>query len=241
MAATKDRDVKLKASPRRRLGPFDMAAALKAYMGTLGVLDAGEMKPATVALGLHASGFFDDHYDNSGGAAGDIKGCLSSGVAFFLNHGTQTLVEADLGKPCFIYDDQTVGKVSASCGGIAGIVEELTAAGVWVRVGEHDWIGYEDTAVEAKENADASPHVGLTAYTVDNTDASALPDGQYIGQIKRAVCVAAGNTPVLTITPANPEGHATVVFTAKGDNAAWRWTGTKWRLLSIGGSGATAT
>jgi hypothetical protein len=240
-AATKDRNTKMKASPSRRKGPVDMAATTKAYGGTLGVMDAGVAKPATVALGLHAAGIFDEQYDNSAGAAGDVKAVLKTGVHLLANHGTQTLVAADIGKPCFIYDDQTVGKMSATCGGIAGIVEEITSDGVYVRVGEDDFIGYEDTAEEAKENAAASPNVGLTNYTVDGTDASALANGQYIGQIKRAVVVAAANVPVLTITPASPAGHATVVFTKKGDNAMWRWSGTAWKLIEIGGEGATAT
>jgi len=236
-ALAKDFDTHRKQNPRRMVGPIPMAASAKGYKGGMAIRDAnGRATPATAAAGRHAIGVFYDQADNSDGSAGDIDAEIECGDHKMNNHDTETLVQADEGKPCWIYDDNPVGKFSATAGGIAGIVTEVASDGVYVSFEERDWTGYEDTTVESKEDADATVETGITEYTVDGADTSALPDGRYIGQIKRLIAVAAANSPSLVVTPVSLAGFTNITFDAVGETWVGRWDGSSWQTIAVGGA-----
>lgn len=114
----------------------------KVYQGALVVLNAGYAAPATTATGLIAAGVA---YLNPNTGVSDTTG-LADGAAtirvrqgvfrFNCNTGGDVIAQADVGKYCYIVDDQTVAKSSnASARSKAGIIIAVDSAGVWVAVG----------------------------------------------------------------------------------------------------------
>lgn len=76
-------------------------------------------------------------HDVTGGAAvGDETVEVIEGVFPFVNSAAgDAITIADIGKPCFIIDDQTVAKTNPSnVRAFAGIVQDVDADGVWVHV-----------------------------------------------------------------------------------------------------------
>jgi hypothetical protein len=76
----------------------------------------------------------------TGGAVdGDTRADALTGIFRLANSaaGVDLIAVADKGSPCFAVDDLTVGKTSGGgARAIAGIVEDVDATGVWVRLGE---------------------------------------------------------------------------------------------------------
>lgn len=59
-----------------------------------------------------------------------------AGTFLFDNAGTDPVTRADIGKPCFVFDDETVARTNPNnTRARAGIVDDLEDAGVWVRIG----------------------------------------------------------------------------------------------------------
>jgi len=113
-------------------------AATKIYGGSLVVLDAaGWAAPATEATGLIVRGVAQKQADNTAGANGAINAECERGVFRFANSAAGDLIaRAEIGDDCYIVDDQTVAKTSATdTRTIAGKITDLDAQGVWVRVG----------------------------------------------------------------------------------------------------------
>lgn len=238
-AATKDRDAKFKISGDRRIRAFPVAASTIIYKGTMVMLDAnGRAIPAAVASGAGRPvvGVCREKADNSSGAAGAITVEVETGVVLMLNDGTATIVSpTHLGQKCYVQDDQTVGIVATDAGPIAGIVEEVTSAGAYVRIDG-------DTALPdvSTENVVAPGALSLltktTRLSVDGTDAFTLADGLYIGQLKYIVCDVADNTPAGTLTPTSLGVHSTILFDAIGESALLEWDGTNWQIIACGGA-----
>lgn len=70
--------------------------------------------------------------DNTGGADGDVTVTVKRGVFLMANDSTNTLSRANIGQPCYVEDNQTVGSLATSRP-IAGTVFDVTPQGVWVR------------------------------------------------------------------------------------------------------------
>lgn len=120
-----------------REGP--VAAATRIFAGALVMRDAaGRITKGAVALNCVGVGRAEDAADNSAGAAGAITCRYRPGVFSFANSAAGDLIaQADIGKPCFIVDDQTVAKTDGGATrSRAGIVESVDAQGVWVRCDE---------------------------------------------------------------------------------------------------------
>lgn len=106
------------------------AAAVKIYEGATvcGNSSGLAVRGGTSGSG-HAMGIAEETVDNSGGSAGDKSVNLLQGRFWRDNSATtDEITEADIGKVCFVVDDQTVAKTSA--GGtraIAGIVLQIDA------------------------------------------------------------------------------------------------------------------
>jgi hypothetical protein len=115
---------------------YPLAAAKLIYEGSLCVLDSsGNAAPGSTATGLVCIGRARGNYDNSAGSAGDISGEFEQGVFQWGNSAsTDAITKAEIGDQCYIVDDQTVAKTSAtSTRSVAGIVVDVDSAGVWVR------------------------------------------------------------------------------------------------------------
>lgn len=121
---------------------FHPMAAVVAYQGGLAVLDStGYVKPGVAASSLTSVGIFDftadvmeGQLDNSGGNPGDLYARIRRGTFCFKNKSGDLVVQADVGKFCYIYDDDTVCHTGTSKS-VAGIVRRVDSDGVWVRVG----------------------------------------------------------------------------------------------------------
>ncbi len=113
-----------------------VAAAKKIYAGSLVVLNAtGYAEPGSTATTLTASGRAEAQVDNSSGADGALTITVRRGVFRFSNHG-DAVTRTEIGKSCYIVDDQTVAKTSGtSTRSVAGKVIDLDGSGVWVEVG----------------------------------------------------------------------------------------------------------
>lgn len=114
---------------------FPVAAGVKIFAGAGVCLDAaGNAVPAADTAGLKFVGISRQYVDNTGGAAGDQTVLLwREGIFDFVAVG---MTAADVGKPAFVTDDQTVALTSAhgvSCGIIA---EVESATKVWVDTDE---------------------------------------------------------------------------------------------------------
>ena len=69
------------------------------------------------------------------GADGAKSVLAKRGVFKFFNAAADAVAAGDVGKDCYILDDQTVAKTNPnSTRAVAGIVQEVDADGVWVDV-----------------------------------------------------------------------------------------------------------
>lgn len=106
------------------------------YQGALVVMESGLAIPAkTAASGLTVLGCAVATAANAG-ADGAVKVIAKRGTFKFFNLGVDAVVAGDVGKDCYIVDDQTVAKTSnsnARC--VAGKVVRVESDGVFVRVG----------------------------------------------------------------------------------------------------------
>lgn len=114
---------------------FPVAAATTVHQGGLVVGDAGYAAPGRAASGLVALGRAE--CSATAVAAGDATVEVRRGTFKFANSASADLiVQADAGKDCYIVDDQTVAKTSASnTRSRAGIIAAVDADGVWVQIG----------------------------------------------------------------------------------------------------------
>ncbi len=114
-----------------------VAATTKIFNGSLVALDAsGNAVPASTSTSLTAVGRAESTVDNSGGSAGDQVVRVRQGTFRFANSAdADAITQAEVGKPCYLVDDQTVAKTTdeASRSG-AGVVVAIDPKGVYVEV-----------------------------------------------------------------------------------------------------------
>jgi hypothetical protein len=115
---------------------YPVDAAKKIFQGALVVMKAGFLNPGATALNLIAVGRAKSTVDNSAGLAGDLQAPVERGVFRFANSAAGDLIAlTEVGKLCYIVDDQTVAKTDG--GGTrsaAGTVRDVDVAGVWVEI-----------------------------------------------------------------------------------------------------------
>ncbi|MFZ6655658.1 hypothetical protein [Undibacterium sp. TJN19] len=135
-AATSDRN-----SLRRDGSVYEhpMKAATKIYAGTMVVIDPATNLaiPGKTATGLKSVGVAQCLADNSTGADGDIRVRVFRGpenVYRFANSGGGDLIVlGDIQAPCYMVDDSTVAKTSATnTRSVAGTIRDVDVGGVWV-------------------------------------------------------------------------------------------------------------
>ncbi|WP_126456724.1 hypothetical protein [Sulfuriflexus mobilis] len=112
-----------------------VAAAAVIHAGAIVVANAtGFAAQGTTALNLTYLGRAEEAVDNTAGADGDVSIQVRRGKAFqWNNSGADPITQAELGKVCYIVDDETVAKTNgvgtrSACGVVVGI----DADGVWV-------------------------------------------------------------------------------------------------------------
>lgn len=109
-----------------------VAAATTIYAGSLVAANSsGYAVPGSTATTLTALGRAEEQVVNAG-SAGDVTVRVRRAKAFkFANDGADAVVQGDLGKTCYITDDQTVSH-TATGKSAAGKVVRLDSDGVWV-------------------------------------------------------------------------------------------------------------
>lgn len=128
---------KLALDPVPQSLPFGVAANTKCFKGGIAVLNAtGFLQPATTALNLIVAGVFEEEVDNTGGAAGAKRTSTRQGVFKVNNSAAADLITAaEVGKTCFLVDDNTVAKTNGgNTRSVAGIVVLVESDGVWVEL-----------------------------------------------------------------------------------------------------------
>lgn len=120
-----------------------VAAAVKCFAGGIAVLDAsGNIKPGVTATGLICVGRFEEYVDNTSGAANAVTATAKRGTYRFANSAAaDAITVAEIGDVCYIVDDQTVAKTSGTATrSVAGIIDDVDSAGVWVRMGFDSYV-----------------------------------------------------------------------------------------------------
>lgn len=115
--------------------PVPVAANAKIYAGALVVANAtGYAAPGSAATTLTYLGRAESSVDNTGGADGAKTVQVRRRKAFkWKNSGADAVTQAELGKSCYIVDDETVAKTNGTgTRSVAGTVVQLDADGVWV-------------------------------------------------------------------------------------------------------------
>ncbi|MEL7784065.1 hypothetical protein AAG607_13645 [Citromicrobium bathyomarinum] len=115
-------------------GGLAIAAAGQARAGREGQGADNTAKAADAATYRAVGVFLKDV--TGGSADGDVRVDVQEGVFAFKNSAAaDEITQVDIGKPCFVVDDQTVAKTSPnSTRAAAGIVQEVGPEGVWVDV-----------------------------------------------------------------------------------------------------------
>ncbi len=86
-------------------------AGVQLFAGAIATMDGGFAAPGRTALSLMAFGRCERGIDNRLGADGDVFVTVRCGAFGWANSaGADEITLADIGKDCFIVDDQTVAK-----------------------------------------------------------------------------------------------------------------------------------
>lgn len=136
VALTKDRNTPQSIGDMRYGA---VAASQLIFAGSLVCRNAsGFLVKGVTALNLIGVGRAAERIDNSNGAAGDAQLAYRPGIFLFANSAAGDLITiADIGKACFVVDDQTVAKTSGTnTRSKAGVVDAVDDQGVWVRMDE---------------------------------------------------------------------------------------------------------
>lgn len=118
---------------------YPAKAAAVLYAGCIGMVDSsGRLLSGATATGCVGAGRVNtngglDRWDNTSGSDGDLNVDVEEGIFKFANLGTDLVTKAELGKVCYIADNQTVAKTSGTnTRSPAGLVRQVDSDGVWV-------------------------------------------------------------------------------------------------------------
>lgn len=216
-------------TPRRRGDDFSfpVAAAVKCYAGAIAVLDSsGDVKPGVTATGLICVGRFEAQADNSAGSAGDIRAQVSRGVFQFANSAAADAISADeVGDVCYIVDDQTVAKTSATgTRSVAGLIVDVDADGVWVEMGYQVYVSPAGSLLAANNLSDLGTAATARTNLGGGADKVCLPMGpvSLVGgdaAVLRMVAPVAGDIKAIrtVLNGALTTGDATLTGKINGD------------------------
>jgi hypothetical protein len=112
------------------------AAGKKFYKGAIAAVNAaGYATPGATATTIRGLGRCEDYKDNSAGLDGALSVTVMTGTFSFGNSaGADEITRADIGKDCYIVDDQTVALTDGTgTRSIAGKIFDVDENGVWVK------------------------------------------------------------------------------------------------------------
>lgn len=117
---------------------YPVRASVRPIQGGIAVLNGGFAAPGATATGLIAIGRFEETVDNTAGANGAVSVLVKRGTFRLGNSSAGDLIaQADVGADCFLVNDQTVAKTSATnTRSVAGKIIAVDADGVWVKIGQ---------------------------------------------------------------------------------------------------------
>lgn len=135
VALTADRNTAVRQGDLR-VG--QVGAATKILKGALIMRNAaGFLIKGATATGSFGVGIAQTLADNTSGANGAISVNWRPGVAYLANQAADLCLVTDIGAKCWIVDDQTVAKTNGTATrSPAGVIEDVDANGVWVRLDE---------------------------------------------------------------------------------------------------------
>lgn len=117
-----------------------VGAATNIFAGAILMRNAaGFIVRGAVAVGSFGVGMAEQPANNSAGANGAILARYRTGASARFRNATagDLIVQADVGKVCWILDDDQVAKTNGGATrSPAGIIEAVDAQGVWVRFDE---------------------------------------------------------------------------------------------------------
>jgi len=224
------------------------------YSGALvAVNTAGYLIPATTAAGLRVVGWVElDNavsFTSSAVDGADSLSVRTGIVPMFMGTSTDLPTIADVGRPMYALDDQTVSRLAGAGRPVAGELVKIEGSLAYIGIGfatpgfsagtAGTGSAYQgDGSVEAVAAPGAiSVNTEITTLAVDGTDAYTLANGLFLGQRKVCVVISGANTPIGTITPATPSGFATVTaLGVLGDTVEFVWGGAgAWYLVNSQG------
>lgn len=177
-----------------------VAANAKIYAGALMVANAaGYAAPGSAAFSLIYLGRAEESVDNTGGLDGAKTVLVRRGKAFkYKNSGADAVTQAELGRPCYIADDETVAKTSGGTRSVAGIVVGVEADGVWVapatRLELSVAAALDFAAIAAAASADLT--ISVPGAAVGDSVSLGLPAAPAAGLIFQTFVSAAGTVTV---------------------------------------------
>lgn len=174
MFLTADRNTQMKDD---ELINVPIAANAKIYAGSLVAANAsGYATPGAASTTLTYLGRAEEQVDNTGGANGAKTVNVRRRKAFkWKNSGTSAVTQAELGKVCYIEDDQTVSKTDqAGTLSAAGVVVGIDSDGVWVAEAEKAVLTAMVSLNFPSINAAASSDLTITVAGAAVGDAVAL-------------------------------------------------------------------
>ena len=132
-ALTKERDTPEIANGGKRLS-LPMAGSTTIYQGAMVALNAdGFAIPAKKAAGLTAAGRAEETVSNPG-SDGAVSVRVARGIFVYANSASGKISAANVLKPCYMEDDQTV-TATATGSSVAGLVIRVDESGVAVETG----------------------------------------------------------------------------------------------------------
>lgn len=182
MGLTKDRKLAQYGVPDTVNPPrisIKMAATKKCYAGGMVASNAsGYAQPADATATVRIWGLAQKLADNTSGSNGDISVEVQQGVFYMKNDTGTALTQADIGKYCYVKDDETVsGSDSAGTRPVAGVVFDVdTSLGVAVGLGFsspyqlNPEVSAGSTSFIARGTGPSSNVSDLTAFTVASND-----------------------------------------------------------------------
>lgn len=135
VALTADRNTAMKQGDLR-VGL--VGAATKTFKGAIVMRNAaGYLIKGATAVGSFGVGISQTYADNTAGANGALSINWRPGVAYLANLAADLCLVTDIGAKCWIADDQTVARTNGGATrSPAGVIEDVDANGVWVRLDE---------------------------------------------------------------------------------------------------------
>lgn len=112
---------------------FPVAAATRIFAGAVVAMsDTALAVPGATATGLHGVGIAQETADNREGGNGELMVKVRRGCFLLSNEATDPITRADVGRVCYMVDDQTVAKTDGTgTRSPAGVVRDVEN-GVWV-------------------------------------------------------------------------------------------------------------